>query len=130
MRRPFSYSESEQRVTLASLNLFFSALLGANLGTMNEIPLPEYFKMVLLLVGAVTAILMIAVSELRAMILRIVLVLVAVALLASLGQGGTQREFNRLAITLAVWLGLLLLLRLSGFRGKDADEPSAVSDEV
>ena len=126
--RLFNYSAKEQRTTLASLNLFFSALLGANLGTMNEIPLSEYFKMVLLLVGAVTAILMIAVSKRGAIVFRTMLVLLAVGVLATSGTKGVEREFVRLAITLSLWLSLLLLLRLTPVVGKE-DAGSSLHEE-
>ena len=130
MKKVFSYSEKEKSVSLASINLFFSALLGANLGTMNEVPLSEYFTMVLVLVGAVTAILMIAISQRHALLFRTVLVLLAVAILANLGADGTKREFLRLAITLTVWLGLLLLIRLTPFLRQDADNLDPAPDEV
>jgi hypothetical protein len=85
--------------------------------------------MVLLLVGAVTAILMIAVSKRGAILFRTALVLLAVLLLATLGTDGAEREFLRLAITLSLWLGLLLVLRLASVAKAD-EGLVAESEEV
>ena len=65
MKALLSYPDNERRATAAGVNLFFSALLGANVGMMNDMPLNDYFKMMVLLTGAVTAIFTIAVSERR-----------------------------------------------------------------
>ena len=57
------------------LNLFFGALLGANLGTMQSLPLLQYGKLVILLAGTVIVLRMISTSERRAKVLALVAVL-------------------------------------------------------
>ncbi|MGZ8282306.1 MAG: hypothetical protein ACXWUN_05055, partial [Allosphingosinicella sp.] len=56
MARFWQQTEREKRSNVSGLSLFFGALLGANLGTLNELPLRDYVGLVVLLVGAVTTI--------------------------------------------------------------------------
>jgi hypothetical protein len=132
MRNLLSYPDDERRATTAGINLFFSALLGANLGAMNAMPLAEYFQLVLMLVGAVTGILTIAVSK-RPVIIwttaaALVLILGLVALIPDFGPAGVEAELDRLAVTLGVWAAMLVLLRLTP--SSDGALGAAKDDEV
>ena len=115
MKGLLSYAQDERRATVAGINLFFSALLGANLGAMNSIPLSEYFQMVLILAGAVTAVLTLAVSKRPVIMwttgLLLLLILAPFVLVDDFGPNRIAGELDRLAVTLAVWVVMLLMVR-------------------
>jgi hypothetical protein len=135
LRGLITYTHDERRATLAGVNLFFSALLGANLGALSNIPLSDYFRLVLLLVGAVTAILTIAVSRRRVTVISTATALAVVLATISLvpGAGGARLgdDLDRMAVTLAVWLVMLMLVRLTPSDGspvKPTENPA--DDEI
>jgi hypothetical protein len=117
MKAVFSYPEKERRASLDGVNLFFSALLGANVGVMNDMPLNDYFKMILLLSGAVSAVFTIAVSERRSVMwttaLAFAVILLAMGVAPPVSSDESRQEFHRLVMTMAVWLAMLLLLRFT-----------------
>ena len=123
-----SYSGDERRATITGVNLFFSALLGANLGTLGDVPLDEYFQLIIILVGAVTAILTIAITRRRAMAiwsgLAVALIVGVIAFLPGRRMGELADDFHRMAITLGVWLAMLLVVRFTpeAERSEQADE--------
>jgi len=101
--------------SIDGLNLFFGALLGANLGTMQALPLPVYVQLVLLLAGTVMIIRMISTSERRWFVLAVA----AFAALAVAGmffvpmfkpKGLPEDAQHKLLATLAVWLVCVLLV--------------------
>ena len=99
--------------TIDGLNLFFGALLGANLGTMDAMPLADYLKTIVLLAGTVVVLRMLSTSEQRVKMLVVLGVYVAViasmVLVPSLQPTGmAPGDFQRLVATLAVWLVLVL----------------------
>ena len=122
-----SYSGDERRATISGVNLFFSALLGANLGTLGDVPLDEYFQLVVILVGAVTAILTIAITRRKLTAiwsgLAIALLIVVIAILPGRRMGELADDFQRMAITLAVWLTMLLVVRFTPEADSSADTP-------
>lgn len=107
--------------TIDGLNLFFGALLGANLGTMQGMGLFDYFKIIVLLAGTVMVIRMLSTSERRVYVLvnvAIYVVIMGVFLLLPGFQpeGVATTDLHRLAITLAVWLALVLVSELLPMR--------------
>ena len=117
MRKLLSYSGDERRATINGVNLFFSALLGANLGTLGDVPLDEYFQLIVILVGAVTAILTLAITRRRSTAIwtgfAIALLIFAIAILPGQRAQALADDFQRMAITLAVWLVMLLTVRFT-----------------
>lgn len=96
------------------LNLFFGALLGANLGTMQGVSPFDYFKIIMLLAGTVMVLRMLSTSERRVyMLINVVLYVVLVGGFLLVPQfqphGVAVADLHRLAITLGVWLVLVLL---------------------
>jgi hypothetical protein len=91
------------------LNLFFGALLGANLGTVDAIPLWEYFKLMILLAGTVMTIRMVSTSERRGYMLFMVVLygvlLAAIWVVPDLQpEGMSPAAVQRLIVTLAAWI--------------------------
>jgi hypothetical protein len=106
------------------LNLFFGALLGANLGTLSGLRLVDYVKLITLLAGTVMALRMVSTAEKR----RYMLLLLAVYGLLLIGlvmipqmkpEGMKVDDLNRLAATLAVWVLFALGLELTPLRQAD-----------
>jgi hypothetical protein len=104
--------------SIDGLNLFFGALLGANLGTMQSLALEEYVRLVLVLAASVMAIRTISTSERR----DVVLVVVVICLLVAAGtlyvpmlqpKGLSGDSLHKLIGTLAIWLVCVLLVEFS-----------------
>lgn len=117
--------------TIDGLNLFFGALLGANLGTLGQMSLPAYAEMIVLLAGMVMALRMLSTSPKRGMMLSMIgiyaVVLGATALVPALQPKGVPPgDLHRLAITLGIWLVLVVAAELSPMeKALEADaEPS------
>ena len=101
--------------SIDGLNLFFGALLGANLGTTESLSLPEYVRLVLLLAGGVMALRMISTSERRSSVLAVVGLciivlggLIFVPMLKPMGLA--EHDLDKLSATLAIWLTCVLLV--------------------
>ena len=110
----FVQTRREQRSSLDGVNLFFGALIGANFGSLSGVGRYEYSVLVVLLAGAVITLRVFATSERRGyafMLLGVYIVGVGHFLffpprgLDSLPDVDRQR----LAVTLAIWLGATLL---------------------
>ena len=129
MRKLVSYSGDERRATITGVNLFFSALLGANLGTLGDVPLDEYFQLVVILVGAVTAILTIAITRRRVTAIwsgvAVVMIIAVIAILPGRRMGELADDFQRMAITLGVWLAMLLVVRFTPEAESATEQPEA-----
>jgi hypothetical protein len=128
MKALLRYPENERRATGAGVNLFFSALLGANVGMMNDLPLNDYFKMILLLTGAVTSVFTIAVSERRSVIwssgAALAIILVGMGAAFPMVAEASRQQFYRLIMTIAVWLAMLLILRFTPELPNDTSLPA------
>ena len=101
------------------LNLFFGALLGANLGTMQTLALRDYVTLVILLAGTVMVLRMLSTSERRSYMLSLVGVYVAifaVVLLFVPPKGISPDDLHRLAATLGIWVLCILGAELSPVR--------------
>lgn len=101
--------------SIDGLNLFFGALLGANLGTMQALPLLVYAQIVLLLAGTVMIIRMISTSERRWFVLAVaVFCAAAVAGMFFIPmfkpRGLPEDAQHKLLATLAIWLVCVLLV--------------------
>ena len=121
MRKFFHNTRGEKVGSIDGLNLFFGALLGANLGTMQKLVLSEYLKLVILLAGTVMVLRMISTSTRRAKVFSIlgmyVLLVGAVAFVPSLKPRGLPDEdLHKLVATLATWLFCVLLVEFSPLR--------------
>jgi hypothetical protein len=98
------------------LNLFFGALLGANLGTMQALELRHYVTLVVLLAGTVMVVRMISTSERRTYTLVLVGVyalILGVVLMFLPPKGMSPDDLHRLAATLAIWVLCILGAELS-----------------
>jgi hypothetical protein len=100
------------------LNLFFGALLGANLGTLDALKLVHYLQMIGVLAGTVMVLRMVSTSSNRRRSL-LMLGFYLVLLIVFASQPGFRPEsldpdaFRRLAATMAVWVGLALFIELT-----------------
>jgi len=125
----FRNSEGGKAGSLDGVNLFFGALLGANLGTLDHVPLFDYVKLVILLAGTVMTIRMMSTSRERRRVLLLVLfyvILISALLLLPdfRPEGMNPQDLNRLVATLAIWIGSVLLIELSPVQ-EDSREPAA-----
>jgi hypothetical protein len=109
MKNVFRYTAGEKAGSVDGLNLFFGALLGANLGTMQALPLGEYGKLVVLLAGTVMVLRMVSTSQRRWKVFAMIVVYVALVganffLPAFKPKGLPDRDIFKLAATLGIWL--------------------------
>lgn len=122
MSRSATATRAGKSAAVDGLNLFFGALLGANLGTFEGLKLVHYLMMIALLAGMVMALRMFsAVQERRRVLILLgVYALLLGVILVSPGfrpQGLSDGDLNRLVATMAVWIGLALAIELSPVRG-------------
>jgi hypothetical protein len=109
------------------LNLFFGALLGANLGTIQGMGLLDYVKLIVLLAGTVMVVRMLSTSERK--LFMVITLLIYVALISAMlllpelqPKGMAVNDLHRLVATLAVWVVFVLAAEFSPMR--EADETS------
>jgi|GEM_PF-3232822 len=107
-----TYSEGERRAAMNAVNLFFSALLGASLGAMGEMPLERYALTIMLLVAAVSSVFVIAYSERGSTIISTSLCLALVLMLCLWSPSfRLPDEMQRLSVALLIWVLTLLATR-------------------
>jgi predicted branched-subunit amino acid permease len=116
MKHLFRNTPGGKTGAIDGLNLFFGALLGANLGTMQALDLPQYIELVVLLAGTVMVLRMLSTSERRTYML--VLVGIYIAIIATLlvflpPKGLPAADLHRLTVTLAIWVACILGAELS-----------------
>ena len=121
MRDFFRNTTGGKAGSIDGLNLFFGALLGANLGTIQGMGLFDYFKIIVLLAGTVMVIRMLSTSERRVYMLvnvALYVVLIGGFLLVPTFQpkGVAAVDLQRIAVTLAVWVTLVLAVELIPMR--------------
>ena len=127
MKGLFTQTRREKAGTIDGINLFFGALLGANLGVADRLPAMSYAQLMALLAGLVVTIRIVSVSERRlyayfSLALYVVLMMV-VLLVPALGIDGLARDdLQRLALTLAIWVGATVLVEFMPVR--DAASPA------
>ena len=115
MREYMVQTQRERRGGIDGVNLFFGALLGANLGTLDQMPMIDYLKLIILLAGTVVGLRMISTSERRLyalLTLGLYIILFGFVLFAPVlrPDGLPEPALTRLGATLAVWVGAVLLL--------------------
>jgi hypothetical protein len=113
MKSLLTSTEGGKVGAIDGLNLFFGALLGANLGTLDRMPLAEYVKLVFLLAGTVMALRMISTSERRLYMLIVIviyaLLIASMALVPQLQPKGMDvGDLHRLVATLGIWVAFVL----------------------
>ena len=114
-------TSGEKAGSVDGLNLFFGALLGANLGTMQSLPLAQYGKLVVLLAGSVIVLRMISTSERRAKVFALVAAYIALVganffVPALKPKGMPDQDVYKLVATLAIWLVFILIAELTPTR--------------
>ena len=133
MRRLFRNTAGGKAGAIDGLNLFFGALLGANLGTLDALRLVDYVQLATLLAGTVMTVRMISTSERRPLMLAVLAVyaalLVALVLLPDFKPAKLDvDDLHRLVATLAVWVTFVLLIELSPVR--EVPEPTTEDDQA
>lgn len=110
-------TEGERRACVLGMNLFFGALLGANIASFNQLPLYDYIVLTSLIGGAVMGLFTIAVSRRPYMvwmtILTYSLVLGVFILEPQMRPAGMEQELSRIAVTLGIWMVFIVLLRFT-----------------
>ena len=111
---------------LDGINLFFGALLGANLGTLGTIPLGDYIVLIGVLAGLVMAIRAVSLSERR--VYSLVMLALCIAVMACFlfvppmqPEGLGQADLNRLGATLFVWVAVATAVEF--YPTRDAAQP-------
>lgn len=117
MRKYFRNTASGKVGGIDGLNLFFGALLGANLGLIQGLALFDYFKIIVLLAGVVMVIRMLSTSRRRSyMVFNVALYVVLVGGLLLWPplqpKGVAVADLHRLAVTLGVWVTLIVISEL------------------
>jgi len=126
----WTQTKREKLGSVDGINLFFGALLGANLGTIGTLPLIEYVKIIVLLAGMVVAIRFVSVSERRLYAfatLGFYLAFVAGILFLPgfAPEGLAPTDLQRLAATLAVWLAATMFVEFYPTRPGPEDQAGA-----
>ena len=133
MRSLFRNTAGGKAGAIDGLNLFFGALLGANLGTLDSLRLVDYIQLTTLLAGTVMTVRMISTSERRPLMLAVLAVyaalLVALVALPDFKPANMEvDDLHRLVATLAVWVIFVLGIELSPIRELPA--PPAGDDQA
>ena len=118
MKQIFQSTAGGKVGAIDGLNLFFGALLGANLGSMQHMALFDYGQLIVLLAGTVMVLRMLSTSERRTyMMLTLafyVAIIAAILLVPKLQpQGMPIDDLHRLVVTLAIWVLFVLAAELS-----------------
>jgi hypothetical protein len=118
MKRYLLLTSRERAGTIDGINLFFGALLGANLGTLNSLTLSQYITFILFLAGTVMALRMISTSERRGFAMLFVAFYAFVILTmwnipAMQPKGLPEADLHRTLATLAIWIGSVVLQEFS-----------------
>jgi hypothetical protein len=125
MKRIFRSTAGGKAGAIDGLNLFFGALLGANLGSMQRMALYDYGQLIFLLAGTVMVLRMLSTSERRTyMFVTLgfyVLLICAILLVPALQPNGMPLDdLHRLVVTLGIWVVFVLAAELSPV----GDEPA------
>jgi hypothetical protein len=118
MKRIFRSTAGGKEGAIDGLNLFFGALLGANLGSMQRMALYDYGQLIFLLAGTVMVLPMLSTSQRRTYMLVTlgfyVVLIGAILLVPALQPKGMPLDdLHRLIVTLAIWVVFVLAAELS-----------------
>jgi hypothetical protein len=115
----------EKSAMVDGIGLFFGALLGANLGTLDGLSLDDYVKIVFVLAATVMALRMFSMSERRVyayILLAVYAGMVALYLHFQMPAGLAPGDGDRLLVTLAIWLAAVVFVELHPTRAVDGDQ--------
>lgn len=136
MRNAFWMQTKQEKVgSVDGLNLFFGALLGANLGTLERVPLRDYVHLIILLACTVGVLRMLSTSTRR---LYALITLALYSLLVALHltsekhrpEGLTPDDVARLGATLAVWIVAVLVMEFSPTQRDPEPAAAGTSEEL
>lgn len=121
MRDMFRSTSGGKAGAIDGLNLFFGALLGANLGSIQGMTLPYYVELIFLLAAVVMTVRMLSTSPRRTYMLASIALYVVIGAAFLLWKpfqpkGVAPADLQRIATTLAIWLALVLFTELSPVR--------------
>jgi hypothetical protein len=127
MRSLFKGTPGDRLGAIDGLNLFFGALLGAHLGTLEQMRLVDFVKLIVLLAGTVMTLRMISTSERRLYVAGVAavyaLLLVGLVTVPRLKpEGLSEGDLHRLVATLAVWFIFVLGIEFTPTR-RETDPP-------
>lgn len=120
----YKQTQREQASYRMTTSMFFGALLGANLGTLSDLPVSDYVSVIALLIGWVMALQLVSVARSR-IYAGVTLSIYGATLLAAyaMGQlrpaGLSEADFAKLAATLAMWLVLVAIVELTPTIGEE-----------
>ena len=111
-------TRSEKVGSIDGLNLFFGALLGANLGTLDRLPIGEYVQLIILLACTVGVLRMVSTTDRRLYALGTLAAYIALVAWhftseATRPKGLSWPDIQRLAATLAVWIVAVLAIEFA-----------------
>jgi hypothetical protein len=115
MRSYWRQTAGEKMGSVDGLNLFFGALLGANLGTLDHVAMGDYVRFIVLLAGTVVALRIVSTSHRR------IYALVTMALYAALivtvlyvpsmqPKGLSENALHRIVATIGVWVVFVMVM--------------------
>jgi len=118
MKKLLKNTEGGKAGTIDGLNLFFGALLGANLGTVSGLSLYPYILLILVLAGLVITLRMVSTSPHKGVMAGTILIYVAalgiVAVVPDFQPRGLDLgDLHRLIATLVIWVALVLAAEFS-----------------
>lgn len=118
MKKLLTSTQGGKAGAIDGLNIFFGALLGANLGTLDKMPIFDYVKLIVLLAATVMTLRMLSTSERRKTML--VTTLLYGALIAGMAflpplqpKGMDPSDLYRMVATMAVWIVFVLASEFS-----------------
>ena len=134
MRDYMRQTQRERMGSIDGVNLFFGALLGANLGTIGDLPLIDYIKLIMILAGTVVTLRVVSTSERRfyalaTLGLYVFLVATYLAVPALRPENLSPDAAARLGSTLAVWILLVLTLEYWPVRPEEVRPAEAPNSE-
>lgn len=111
-------TRGEQDSYRNTLNLFFGALLGANLGTLGDIAVQDYVFIIATLLGAIMALQLVSNARSRTYavgMLGLYALILAMSYLEGdlRPRGVSEGDFNKILATLGVWLSAILIIELT-----------------
>jgi Na+/phosphate symporter len=127
LKSVWAQTRREKLGTVDGINLFFGALLGANLGTTGGMRLYDYVELIVLLVAIVMAIRVMSVSERRGYSLAMlgggVVLLLAVLLVPALQpKGMAADDLHRLIATILVWVASAVAIEFFPTRAGESEQ--------
>ncbi len=113
-----SQTRTEKRAAVNGLNLFFGALIGANLGTLENLALPDYTIIVIMVCLTVLYIQLAPVARQRWLYVVILAFYVGILYLLLMSPGGFHpfedrpRPQPHLFVTICLWLASVAYIEL------------------